>query len=568
MFEQYNLVNDAKLVLNYIDGMTDRSNDHLPYWLTVPHKKPAEAEHCRVDDAELVGSWFEAVDSLIGILGNSELTDELYEGFRGQLLRYWGARGLRYNFKYSWTHSVYSSFHEMGYILPALNRLVKNDPNDAEAEKRAAGLVEGLRSLVIERKYRRFWSGDTNEKQNVYEFPNDLLMENGEFDLSRHTGRGEQSIRNGVVLHALVDRYVIAKDETALDLAIGIANHLLGVSRYFNYKYEFFGHVHSAAWIAAGLIYLGRVIGKERYIDAGEGIYGYVRSLSSDYGWVPEYAQWHRPEDERCETCCIKDMILCQHELILCGKTEYWKDFNIYARNQLTENQIKYTGYVTVDNSLPDADGKTYHDLDKRLLGGYTGGSEPNSISLTRFRSIAGCCVGTAPIALGIIWENTVTDENGAWVVNVHTEKQTENWSLTHNMPDEGRVTLTLKKAGKAGFRIYDWMGDRWTLVLNGVEQKPLFSPDGHYAYIENLDAGDVLELAFPIETVEKTEFFAGKQYTEFWRGGDVVDVLPRGEHVRLYQRDLSKPKYLPLPEDVEYTGVYDKGPTQQTHKK
>ena len=65
---------------------------------------------------------------------------------------------------------------------------------------------------------------------------------------------------------------MIAGDEVALDLATGIANHLLGPSRYFNYKFEFFGHVHSALWVAAGLIYLYRIVGKEKYLVAGENI--------------------------------------------------------------------------------------------------------------------------------------------------------------------------------------------------------------------------------------------------------------------------------------------------------
>ena len=44
-----------------------------------------------------------------------------------------------------------------------------------------------------------------------------------------------------------------------------------------------------------------------------------------------------------------------------------------------------------------------------------------------------------------------------------------------------------------------------------------------------------------------------------------MVDILPRGEHIRLYQRDTEKEKYYPLPEDVEFTGASDRGPTQQS---
>ena len=81
-YQKYDLTEDARLALNYIDGMTDRAYDYLPYWLVTPHKKPAEAEHCKVDDAELVGSWLEAADSLIGILGEVGESRDLYEGFR------------------------------------------------------------------------------------------------------------------------------------------------------------------------------------------------------------------------------------------------------------------------------------------------------------------------------------------------------------------------------------------------------------------------------------------------------------------------------------------------------
>lgn len=562
-YEKYDLAGDARRALSYIDGMTDKSLGRLPYWLVLPHKKPAEAEHCKVDDAELVGSWFEAVDSIENILGKNETTRELYAALRAHLMDSWGEHGLRFHKKFPWTHTIHSSFHEMGYILPALNRLIRNDPEDKEAERRASELVRGMRSLVYERKIRSFWSGDSVESEPLYEFPNDVYVKDRGFDFSHHTGRGEQSIRNGVSMYALVDRYALTGDEVALDLAIGLANFLLGPSRYFNYKFEFFGHVHSSVWIASGLVYLGRITGMDRYINAGEKIYGYVRSMSSDYGWVPEFAQWRAPELEHCETCCIKDMILCCSELIKCGKDSYWEDIYRFSRNQLTENQIKYTGYVVSDDTLPDTEAKTFRDLGRRLIGGYTGGAEPNSISLTRFRSIAGCCVGTAPIALELIWQNTVTESDGVLVVNIHTDKSSDNYTLTHELPNEAKVTLSLKNPAKVGFRLYGFISNP-RLTSNGKVVPSVVSNSIIYTEAV-IDSGCSVTLEFDMETVEKKEFFAGREYTEIWRGGDMVDILPRGEHVRLYQRDNEKEKYYPLPEDVEFTGASDRGPTQQS---
>ena len=88
---------------------------------------------------------------------------------------------------------------------------------------------------------------------------------------------------------------------------------------------------------------------------------------------------------------------------------------------------------------------------------------------------------------------------------------------------------------------------------------------DGVIYTSETVAAGTSVSFEFDMETVERKEHFAGREYTEFWRGGDVVDILPRGEHIRLYQRDSEQPKYYPTPDDVEFTGASDRGPTQQS---
>ena len=560
MFEQYDPLESARLVHHYIINMVDKAYDNLPYWLLLPNKKPAEAAHCRVDDAELVGSWYEGLTCAMEMLGTRE-GEEVRQSLRRHLMRSWGEHGLRFCESYPWTHTVHASFHEMGYILPALNLITEEYPDDAEAEKRASELIRGMRSLVIERKVRTFWSGDFPEPEPLYEFPNDVYLKDGGFDLTRHTGRGEQAIRNALMLPALVRRYELKKDEVALDLAVGLANNVLGPSRYFNYKMEFFGHVHSAAWFAYGLLRLARVTGNVLYFQKGKGIYDYIRSLSSSFGWVPEYAQWHPMEEEHCETCCVRDMILCAIELAQNGFPAYWNDVNLFARNQLAENQIRYTGYVTVDNTKPDENGITYRDIDKRMIGGFTGGSEPNCISLQRFRSVAGCCVGTAPTAIKAVWDNAVTVEAGVLVVNIPFDKETDELHLASELPNAGKLTLTAKRPCKAGFRLYDWMGDQPSFTLNG---KPVPPQKANGVAALELQKGDVFELCFDLQTTEKKEQVRGREFTVLWRGCDVVDLLPHGEHVRLYQRDNSKPKVYPTPDDVVYTGAVNYGPTQQ----
>ena len=79
------------------------------------------------------------------------------------------------------------------------------------------------------------------------------------------------------------------------------------------------------------------------------------------------------------------------------------------------------------------------------------------------------------------------------------------------------------------------------------------------------LKAGDVFEVTFKIRTRWIRETVRGTEYRAAWRGCDVVDITPKGEHIRLFQRDLSKPKYYPKPEDVTFTGAANYGPTQQS---
>ncbi|MBQ7595766.1 MAG: glycoside hydrolase family 127 protein, partial [Clostridia bacterium] len=305
--------------------------------------------------------------------------------------------------------------------------------------------------------------------------------------------------------------------------------------------------------------------GDPGYRAAAKGIYDYVRSRSSSFGWVPEYAQWHPMTEEHCETCCVRDMIICARELTKCGYDDYWNDINLFARNMLIENQVRYTGYVTVDNTLPDGSGITYRDIDKRMIGGFTGGSEPNSISLSRFRSIAGCCVGTAPTALKTVWDSVVTEENGVYIVNIPCDKETDTLKLVSDLPNRGRVTVTAKKDCTAAFRLYGWMGKSPVFSVNGSALKSDLCGGSVSA---ELKTGDVFEFSFPLRTRRVKETARGTGFRVVWRGCDVVDILPRGEHVRLFQRDLSKPKYYPLPEDVTYTGAANYGPTQQSAAK
>ena len=72
-YQKFEPLKCAARSLNYITSMVDPAEGYLPYWLVLPNKKPAEAAHCRVDDAELVGSWYEGLDSVREMLGTEPM---------------------------------------------------------------------------------------------------------------------------------------------------------------------------------------------------------------------------------------------------------------------------------------------------------------------------------------------------------------------------------------------------------------------------------------------------------------------------------------------------------------
>jgi hypothetical protein len=559
-YETFDLQGVAKRARHYLTHMVDEAYDYLPYWFVQINEAPAYAKHVRVDDAELVASWYEAIVATRRILGKQPLATKVENAFKRHLMKSWGPMGLRYHEDYPWSQTNHSSFHEMAYILGALNRILEEEPGNKMAEKRSAALVRGMRKLVMHRKIRTFWSGDFPYADKIYEFPGDVYLRDGGWCDERVTGRGEMSIRNGMMLHSLVVRADRHGDKVALDLAEGMANHLLGISRYFNWKGEFFGHVHSAVWVASGLARLGRITGNDFYIEKAGKIHAYVKSISSSFGYVPEYAQWYPQTEVHCETCCIKDMIQCSLELIDCGE-DHWDVVHKYLRNQLTEQQVQDGSFVSVDNTRKDENGHTWKDIDKRVAGGWSGGGEPNSVSLQRFRAVAGCCIGTAPQALQLVWDRIVTADKKFVTVNLPINRNSRLAKVEIGYPNDFSIRVTAKKPGAYRIRTFDWMGDKLEVRKNGRSVPVVFS-EGCVLF-PSVKKGDKLELRHPFEERVVAETVRGLNLRVKWRGPDVVDMDPPGLPLRLYQRELGVPKVYPAPVTGSSAAV-SMAPTEQ----
>jgi hypothetical protein len=239
-------------------------------------------------------------------------------------------------------------------------------------------------------------------------------------------------------------------------------------------------------------------------------------------------------------------MIELALELIDNGGYDYWDIVNSYARNQLAENQIKDGSFITEDNSRKDKDGCTWKNMSKRVVGGWSGGALPNSISLARFRSIAGCCVGTAPQALQMVWDRIVEQDGDEIYINLPMERDSEAAKVEIGYPNEGYIKVKAKVEGNYRIRQYDWMDNRMEITVNGQHAAPTYSDD--CLYFPDINKGDVIRVAHRLDDVCRQEKVTDIDFTVKWRGPDVVELDPKGAPLQLYQRREGVDKQYPQP--------------------
>ena len=82
------------------------------------------------------------------------------------------------------------------------------------------------------------------------------------------------------------------------------------------------------------------------------------------------------------------------------------------------------------------------------------------------------------------------------------------------------------------------------TATVNGKPRKVVVK-DGLAVF--RAKKGGTVELRHRLTTRRVKGQVAGADYETLWRGPDVIDLLPHGEPLRLYQRTLGIPKHYPV---------------------
>ena len=520
----------AKLTLGYLTSMVDPRLNYEPYWGVYFDDDPPHADHSRWDTSELPGSWVDGIVLTRHMSGSAEGM-EVERALKDLLLSHFDEDGLRYHAQHPWSPKVYSSMHELGFIL---NGLVSWYLETEEEKVREATdkLVKRLLEISI-RKTAGIGMGIPGAKQTGYcYFPHEV-----------YTPRGWELTSNSSVLFSaapllpLVRYYEQTNNQDALALAEGLTNYLIRHSRRFDYDGRFMGHFHPIMWAVGGILRYGMVSEREEIVRWAKKAYDWALGQGSSSGWYPEFIGIRDLKEEDCETCCITEMIHVGIMLAKAGYEEYWEHVERFARNQLMENQVSDLDQIAVaKGERKDTEKSTYERIRERSLGGFWGGSSASDHSYVRTNMLAGCCCGMGARTLFLVWDSIVEKRPEGVYVNLALNRNSEWLEVVSYRPYQGRIKLMIRDAPTVFVRVPEWAGERVGLY---VDNKPgTVQWRGDYLKLEGLARDQEVTIIYPLKKEQRTERIGGREYELRWRGDTVINISPRRDVYPLYERD------------------------------
>ncbi|WP_308638013.1 hypothetical protein [Paenibacillus silvisoli] len=330
------------------------------------------------------------------------------------------------------------------------------------------------------------------------------------------------------------------------DLLDRMARFVLHVSGTFTEEGHYQGHTHSGGILTAAVAIMRRALQTkdERQIQQMKTVFDWTMRYSSSWGWIPDGVG---PDNASCESCSITDAI---HLGLLIARNidaSYYAVLERFARNQLLENQ-----FVLTDPMLPNVDEALKPKFARALYGSWASWSKPGSLDNCN-ESVEGCCLGAGVRACYLVWDDIVTQKDGVVSVNMALSRNSDWVEVISYQPYEGKLELIVHDAPTLRVRVPDWIDfEDVTVSVDDAVQKPALSADG-YIRLEGLQPGQLVQLIYPLTTVEKSERVSGQDYNVRWRGDTVVSVMPFGQIYPLFKREWMNQPSTPMVQGIPY---------------
>ena len=572
------LAERCALAINYLTETLNPNCGYIPYSF-VDHLADPPAMYQHNQGIMIFGKFMQPIPLLRVASGSRQNLDIEAEMLKVVLsmqnpddgLIYWSIKGRPWE-KWIWDNAAQGLGEEAqiayldgfgnGRLLSALCYYAQKDPKGPWREA-ARRLNEGFkRMLIVE--------GDTAYRFSKATVPEKPVVKPEEKPLGQSAGE------NAWMALGLLRYHQAFEDPESLDLAHKIMRYIMRDGQFFTEDGRFINgptgdwahfHTHTMDMLVALCVsertgdrdLLDRALkGFEYGIHAGEGLVGFFPEAVHESG--PEPTGTHGYGYLTSEHCEVADMVSVGIMLSHLG-VDKWDDVDRWVRNQMAEDQLTWTGWLT-DGHMDLSNRKIpaerlamfRHDgwfttdrVPERTLGGFSGWPGANDwaghaitphIGLT----IMNCCSANGSRTLHHVWRNIVHYQDGKLKVNLLLNRASRWADIDSYIPYTGRVDVKAKRKLDLEIRIPDWTSpDQVRCTVDG-KARPI-SFNGRYAQIGRLKKKQTASLNFPI--TERTETVKiqdernplGSDYTLVIRGNTVVSIDPQGQYCPFYQR-------------------------------
>jgi hypothetical protein len=507
----FNLEDRLRLGAHHLESLVDeQGRTYFNVFLT----KPAEAVFDWPDYVDLPARYIEAAAMVEPALGRPVTT---VPALRKWLFGFFAPDGLCYRPE-TLVSSYWAELFDQARLMYMLNSWLMHDPGDDEVRMRLINLCQGIyNKATFENDYAFI------EKIGIY--------------------------FGGTLIRPLVQSGLTLNEPKWIDFAGAMTRGILFHSNHYGEDGSFEGHHHGHLGTISGMVAYAVITGDQRIKDKIRTIYTWSRSISTDFGFVPEVA--NRKDDlVMCETCTLMDSLDVALLLARHVDPAFWDVIEKSTRNHLVEAQLTDAGWLAVNPAVPDEEDIIRSQIRQRVKGSFAGWASPHaqlgvgeeqqrynwvkSESLRprywgKIRALQNCCAGAGIRALHMAWSNIATFQDDTLTVNMLMDKTIPQATITSFIPYQGRATIRVNRDCKVRFRVSPSVPGHD--IRTTCQGKPMATKrEGVFLTIEQVKTGDVLEITFPLR--EKTEPFTvgnnGFQqynFTAEWKGDTIVGM-------------------------------------------
>lgn len=527
------LTERATLAVNCLINHCDRSRGYLPYFYTRLSDRPLSATLSIWSYGDGLGRSVDALGLLRHMTGEP-VDSEPDKVFTASLISLINADGLSWCPAEPWTMRVphtRPAWLQQGTLLglTTLYQLTGEDEYRCLAERN----IDAVAGMAV-------FSEDGSA-----EFPGDAYSRSGGWVKWPDDPAHRFSVFSTSITMPLMRYYRLTGYEPALRLASGLLAWTLrdhdGGAELFD-----FGHFHCQSRVVTALLLRGVVTGDAADMDLGEKLYLKARGLGTRSGWFPE--QINNPEHNRsnlAETCCLTDMIEAAILLAEHRDPKYWNDVERFARNHLLVHQITdvdWFGELTyvpaaqhplgfnLEEAMSDAGGARGDHLKDSLRGAFAGWGAVTAMSDDSMfaNSNQHCCNAAGGRALYDVWRHAVEDDGADFRINLHLHRDHVAATL---VMDEGEaealgcLRVEMKQPRRLSVRVPEGVeASEMRATCNGA---PMVGEPGVFLKLGEVQAGDFLEIYYPMKLSVTHETIAPGKFTFHWRGATVMRAEP-----------------------------------------